>query len=74
MSEERIPVRGHSDLVRDPHSQALINTNKSAYNAAIVRRNAALKQNMEMNQLKNEVDELKGLVKQVLNKLEDNNG
>ena len=29
---------------------------------------------MEMNQLKNEVDELKGLVKQVLNKLEDNNG
>ena len=32
------PVEGHSDLIKDMHSKAVINTNRSAYLAAVQRK------------------------------------
>ena len=36
---EDVKVQGHSDLVRDPITNAIINTNKSGYEEYISRRN-----------------------------------
>ena len=36
---EDVKVQGHSDLVRDPMTNAIINTNKSGYEEYISRRN-----------------------------------
>ena len=35
MEERFLKVEGHSDLVRDTNSHAIINTNNSAYNIAV---------------------------------------
>ena len=34
-----IKVEGHANLRRDPHTSAIINTDKSGYNQYIARRN-----------------------------------
>ena len=57
-----IKVKGHSDLVRDPYSKAIINTDNKAYDAAIERRRLAKKKQNEFNELKQEVNELKDLI------------
>ena len=61
-----IKVKGHSDLVRDPYSKAIINTDNKAYDAAIERRRLAKKKQNEFNELKQEVNELKPLIQTLL--------
>ena len=43
MSEFR-QVEGHKDLVKDMHSKAVINTNRSAYLAAVQRKKTFIAQ------------------------------
>ena len=50
---EKLKVNGRSDLVRDPHSRALINTDIDAYNAAKKRRSMIIEKNQEIADLKN---------------------
>ena len=66
-------VEGYRDLVRDVQSTAIINTNLSAYEAAIKRHKEAeeskalLNESVgQINSLKEEVKELKELVKVLL--------
>ena len=66
-------VEGYKDLVRDVKSTAIINTNLSAYEAAIKRhkeaeeKSALLNETVgQINSLKEEVKELKELVKVLL--------
>ena len=66
-------VEGYRDLVRDVQSTAIINTNLSAYEAAIKRHKEAeeskalLNESVgQINSLKEEVKELKKLVKVLL--------
>ena len=66
-------VEGHSDLVRDNRSHAIINTNKSAYDNAKKRAEEAQRQrdeiretNRELNNLKCEMHEIKSLLKQLV--------
>ena len=68
-----LKVEGHSDLVRDNHSQAIINTNKSAYDNAKKRAEEAQKQRdciretaREINNLKCEMHEIKSMLKELL--------
>ena len=68
-----LKVEGHSDLVRDNHSHAIINTNKSAYDNAKKRAEEAQRQrdeiretNREINNLKCEMHEIKSLLKQLV--------
>ena len=68
-----IPVEGNTDLVRDPHSRALINTDIDAYNAAKKRRSMIIEKNQEIADLKNDVKELKDLVYKLVSKMEDRN-
>jgi len=72
---EFLKVEGHAELVRDPHSKAIINTDKTAYERAVARSKAA-KRNQEdirdavrdINSLKCEMHEIKSLLIKLLEK------
>ena len=66
-------VDGHSDLVRDNHSHAILNNNTSAYETAKKRAEEAQRQRdeiretaREINNLKCEMHEIKSLLKQLV--------
>jgi len=65
---ELIPVEGHTQLGRDPNSNAIINTDLSAYEAYRKARKEARRKEAEMATLKDEVAELKALVKTLVDK------
>ena len=74
MSEFR-QVEGHKDLVKDMHSKAVINTNRSAYLAAVQRKKTFIAQKdsirdatREINILKSEMHEIKSLLLQLVDK------
>lgn len=63
-------VEGHSDLVRDENSGAVINNNATAYQNYISLRDQKLKESQRIQNLESEVGEIKSLLKELLNKLE----
>ena len=65
---ELIPVEGHNQLGRDPNSNAILNTDVSAYEAYRKARREAKKKEAELATLKDEVAELKALVKTLVHK------
>ena len=74
MSEYK-QVEGHSDLIKDMHSKAVINTNRSAYLAAVQRKKALQQQKdelrdatREINILKCEMHEIKSLLIKLVEK------
>ena len=67
-------VEEERDLVRDMHSKAIINTNKTAYLAAVQRKKVLQQQKdelrdatREINTLKTELKEIKELLIKVTN-------
>ena len=69
-----IPVEGNSDLVRDPNTDQIINTNENAYQQYIIRRQKrrsekekALTVEQDLANLKNELGEIKSLLKELVN-------
>jgi len=65
---ELIPVEGHTQLGRDPNSNAILNTDLTAYEAYRKARREARRKDAEMATLKDEVAELKSLVKSLVEK------
>ena len=65
---ELIPVEGHNQLGRDPNSNAILNTDVSAYEAYRKARREAKRKEAEMSTLKDEVAELKALVNTLVHK------
>ena len=65
---ELIPVEGHTTLGRDPSSNAIINTDTTQYDAYIKARNAAKNKDRTLQEMKAEIDELKALVKDLVQK------
>lgn len=70
-----IKVEGYQDLVRDEYSSAIVNTNKSDYEKYMQRRKAMKKNNdkirdtcREINNLKQELYEIKDLIKKLVGK------
>jgi hypothetical protein len=61
-------VRDNPDLVRIPYNGALINTNNDQYYAAIARKRKNTKVNLEVQTLRSEVAELKSLIKDLINR------
>ena len=75
MSEEYIKVEGYENLVRDTHSNAIINTSRSAYEAAVLRSKNVQRQKDELryatrqiNILKSEMHEIKSLLIKLVDK------
>ena len=69
-----IPVEGSSDLVRDPRTDQIINTNTSAYEQYVNRRkqrklekDKALTVEQDLASLKSEMSEIKSLLKELVN-------
>ena len=69
-----IPVEGSSDLVRDPRTDQIINTNTSAYEQYVSRRkqrklekDKALTVEQDLARLKSEMSEIKSLLKELVN-------
>tara|TARA_B100000900_G_C20063363_1_gene506916 strand:+ start:260 stop:487 length:228 start_codon:yes stop_codon:yes gene_type:complete len=69
-----IPVEGNSDLVRDPRTDSIINTNTNAYEQYISqRRKRKLEKEKSLNietdlaNLKSEMNEIKSLLKELVN-------
>ena len=65
---ELIPVEGHAALGRDPESNAIINTDTTQYDAYIKARNLAKKKDRTLDELRAEVDELKEMLKSLVEK------
>lgn len=70
-----LKVTGHDALVRDAKSRAILNTSKEQFNNYILTRQRALEQkNMieeqqkELQTLKQDVSEIKSLLKQLIEK------
>ena len=75
MSDRYLQVEGHSDLVRDTQSGAVINRNRSAFEKAKQRSREVQKRNdelrdatREINNLKCEMHEIKSLLKELVNR------
>ena len=69
-----IPVEGNTDLVRDPNTDQIINTNSSAYQQYINRRQQrkrekekSLNVEEDLANLKSEMSEIKSLLKELVN-------
>jgi hypothetical protein len=64
---DRLKVEGHSNLYRDINSGAVINSNRDEYDRYMKAK--ANRDNMvnEINTLKQELDEIKQLLKQITN-------
>ena len=69
-----IPVEGNADLVRDPNTDQIINTNKSAYQQYVTRRakrklekEKSLNVEEDIANLKSELGEIKSLLKELVN-------
>jgi hypothetical protein len=72
MSNSRfIPVEGHPGLVRDSYTMAILNINTEEVRKKRMQRLAAQKQAKEIEVLKNDVGEIKSLLKQLLEKSKD---
>ena len=70
-----VKVKGHTHLVRDLKSQAIINTDSDAYARYMARKAKQSKKDDEMrkvvrevNEIKSEMFEIKDLLKKVLDK------
>ena len=68
-------IEGHQDLIKDMHSKAVINTNRSAYLAAVQRKKTLQQQKdelrdatREINILKCEMHEIKSLLIKLVEK------
>jgi len=70
---EDVRVKGHSDLVRDPVTNAIINTNKSKYEEYISRRDIKKNETQkvqdledELSCIKDDLNEIKSLLKEII--------
>jgi len=65
----RAIVKENTSLERDNKTNAILNNDSAGYKAALMRKKYHKKSSEEINELKNEVSELKDLVKTLLVKM-----
>jgi len=54
-----IPVEGERNLARDIKTNAIVNTNEQEYNAYIARKNSTMKEKDKIETLENQINEVK---------------
>ena len=69
-----LKVEGHSNLMRDPNTNSIINSNMTEYQEYITRRESKSDKNQKIQNLesdvaniKNDLDEIKSLLRSLLN-------
>jgi hypothetical protein len=63
-----IKVEGHKNLYRDENSGAIINCDTTAYNNHVNMLQQRELQKSEIDRMKNDIDEIKSLLKELMNK------
>lgn len=69
-----LKVEGYTDLIRDPNTNSVINTNMTEYQQYLARRNIKSKENQKIEtieqdvaNIKNDLDEIKFLLRSLIN-------
>ena len=65
-----LKVKDHENLVRDKDTNVIININRSEIEQAKKRKAEIIKKEQEINNLKNEVSEIKSMLTKVIEKLD----
>ena len=66
----KIKVKDSGSLYRDEESGAILNCSNSEYDSYLKLKEQMMNEVSEMDKLKNDVDELKGMMKLILSKLD----
>ena len=66
---KKIKVKDSNSLYRDEDSGAILNCNDTAYDNYLKMKQNKLNEVNEMDKLKDDVDELKDIMKQILEKM-----
>ena len=64
-----IQVEGHKNLFRDENTNAIINTDKAAYNDYINSRRINSDKQAELDAMKNEIETLKSMLNDLASKI-----
>ena len=64
-----VRIEGSKDLVKDEETGAVLNSNETEIEAAKIRKEQRVKKENEFETLKNDVGELKDMMKQILEKM-----
>ena len=64
-----IPVEGHKNLFRDENTNAIINTDESAYNDYMNSRRINSDRQAEIDTMKNEIETLKSMLNELASKI-----
>lgn len=62
-----IPVKGHPNLYRDENSGAIVNCDNNSYNQYVNSLSNRESQKNELNKIKQDIDEIKTLLKEIIN-------
>lgn len=62
-----IPVKGHPNLYRDEQTGAIINCDNQSYNQYMNSLNNRKLQQIEIQNIRKDIDEIKSLLKELLN-------
>ena len=66
-NNDLIPVEGHNNLFRDRNTGAILNNDKSGYIQYIKLKDQKQREQNEIHQLKKDIDEIKSLLKEIIN-------
>ena len=64
-----LPVEGHKNLFRDQNTNAIINTDDSAYNDYMNNRRINSDKQAELDAMKNEIETLKSMLNELATKI-----
>jgi hypothetical protein len=74
MNKNYLKVEGHNNLLRDPQTNSIVNTNMSEYEQYLARRKSKNEENQkvqnlegELANIKEDIDEIKNLLRSFIN-------
>ncbi len=71
---EYLKIKGHDNLLRDPNTNSIVNTNMAEYQEYVMRKKSKNEENQKIQTLesdvasmKDDLDEIKNLLKRLVN-------
>jgi hypothetical protein len=71
---EYLKIKGHDNLLRDPNTNSIVNTNMAEYQEYVMRKKSKNEENQKIQTLESDVasmkgdlDEIKNLLKRLVN-------
>jgi hypothetical protein len=71
---EYLKIKGHDNLLRDPNTNSIVNTNMAEYQEYVMRKKSKNEENQKIQTLesdvasmKDDLDEIKNLLKRLIN-------